>query len=154
MKKYRRNFSKISSLFWASCIFAGSGFSSLMANETVQTGRYLLTDNRPTDEQQDLFLAQIDINFPSSVVTVKQAYAMLLGRSGFRLADSVHSDPAQQILLSQPLPLVHRKLGPMTLRDALKTLAGKTYILIEDPVHRLVSFHLRDEYRQYVTGDL
>ncbi len=43
-------------------------------------------------------------------------------------------------MFALPLPAVHRSLGPMTLRDALKTLAGPAFNLVQDPVHRLITF--------------
>jgi type IV pili sensor histidine kinase/response regulator len=43
-------------------------------------------------------------------------------------------------LLGFPLPEAHRSLGPMSLQHALETLAGPAFRLVEDPLHRLVSF--------------
>ena len=43
-------------------------------------------------------------------------------------------------LFALPLPEVHRQLGPMSLQQALETLAGPAFQLVEDPVHRLVAF--------------
>ncbi|MGH8490231.1 MAG: FimV/HubP family polar landmark protein, partial [Gammaproteobacteria bacterium] len=53
-------------------------------------------------------------------------------------------------LLGWPLPAVHRTLGPMRLDEALKTLAGPAHYLVVDPVHRLVSFELREPYQGLV----
>jgi type IV pili sensor histidine kinase/response regulator len=44
------------------------------------------------------------------------------------------------MLFGLPLPEAHRALGPMPLRLALTTLAGPAFVLVEDSVHRLVSF--------------
>ena len=43
-------------------------------------------------------------------------------------------------LLDLPLPEAHRTLGPLPLRTALAILAGPAFRLVEDPVHRLISF--------------
>ena len=48
--------------------------------------------------------------------------------------------PASLYLMVLPLPAVHRSIGPMSLKRALETLAGPAFLLIEDPVHRLVAF--------------
>ncbi len=40
----------------------------------------------------------------------------------------------------------------MRLDEALKTLAGPAHYLVLDPVHRLVSFELRQEYRALIGG--
>lgn len=47
-----------------------------------------------------------------------------------------------ELLLNQPLPLVHRQFGPISIRDGLELLAGSAYELIDDPVNRVVSFKL------------
>ena len=76
----------------------------------------------------------------ASVVRVSEAIAALLAASGYRLADSQAAGPDRETLLALPLPESHRDLGPMPLRLALATLAGPAFVLVEDPVHRLVSF--------------
>jgi len=45
--------------------------------------------------------------------------------------------------------MVHRVLGPVTLRNALNTLAGPVWNLVIDPVNRIVSFELLDEYKNF-----
>ena len=42
--------------------------------------------------------------------------------------------------MALPLPAVHRNLGPMPVKRELETLAGPAFRLVEDPVHRLVTF--------------
>ncbi len=60
--------------------------------------------------------------------------------SGYRLATEAAADPMRSDLLGFPLPEAHRSLGPMSLQDALETLGGSAFRLVEDPLHRLVSF--------------
>jgi type IV pili sensor histidine kinase/response regulator len=43
-------------------------------------------------------------------------------------------------LFALPLPDAHRSLGPMPLQTALETLTGPAFRLVEDPVHRLLTF--------------
>ncbi|MCB1871754.1 MAG: hypothetical protein KDI49_07080, partial [Gammaproteobacteria bacterium] len=74
------------------------------------------------------------------IQTLGEAVRYLLQRSGYRLAKIESTGPDTVTLFALPLPVVHRSLGPMTLRDALKTLAGPTFNLVQDPVHRLVTF--------------
>ncbi|MES9958703.1 MAG: hypothetical protein ABW086_16795, partial [Sedimenticola sp.] len=64
----------------------------------------------------------------------------LLQRSGYRLAATESTAPETLALFALPLPVVHRHLGPMTLREALETLAGPAFHLVQDPVHRLITF--------------
>ena len=56
------------------------------------------------------------------------------------------SCPSLSALLALPLPAVHRTLGPMRLDEALGALAGPAHTVVVDPVHRLVSFELRQRY--------
>jgi type IV pili sensor histidine kinase/response regulator len=50
-------------------------------------------------------------------------------------------------VLALPLPAVLREHGPVTVQAGLETLAGPTYCLVVDHVHRLVSFELIPRYR-------
>lgn len=116
-----------------------TGMSEAWAEE-VQVGRYASLDAVPTMDQTNLLSAPVSVQFPVSVVVVGQAVKHLLQPSGYRLAPQVVSDSSQANLLNLPLPEPHRVLGPMPLQMALETLAGPAFRLVEDPVHRLVSF--------------
>lgn len=97
-------------------------------------------------EQRDLLAVVVSLKFPVGVDTVGQALEMLLERSGYRMAYGENTDPELGTLLLLPLPQIHRNLGPIRLRDALQALAGSAWILVEDPVNRLVSFDLNARY--------
>lgn len=45
----------------------------------------------------------------------------------------------------QPLPEVHRNLGPMCLEEGLLTLVGFPFGLVIDPVHRLIGLRLNSD---------
>lgn len=123
------------------------GFSTTptWATEKVQVDRYLNVPNHPTLEQANLLAQQIYIRFSRHNRTVGAAVDQLLKPTGYRLAKD-HSDPTVHSLLQRPLPSVHQELGPMPLQDALITLSGNTFQLLVDPVHRLVSFKLKNIY--------
>ena len=108
--------------------------------DEVQVGRYATVQAVPTSAQAHLLSAMVRIQFPASVVSVGQAVDHLLQPSGYRLASESAADPLRKILLNLPLPEPHRVLGPVPLQTALETLAGPAFRLVEDPVHRLVSF--------------
>jgi conjugative transfer region protein (TIGR03748 family) len=82
----------------------------------------------------------VTVKFPSRVKTVGAAIQHLLRGSGYQLAAASAADPARFDLLKFPLPTAHRSLGPMPLHEALETLGGPAFRLVEDPLHRLVSF--------------
>ena len=108
--------------------------------EDVQVGRYSALRAAPTAAQSHLLATLVTVRFPASVTTVGEAVQHLLARSGYRLSDEAAADPARADLFRLPLPAVHRALGPMSLQAALETLAGPAFRLVEDPVHRLLSF--------------
>ena len=112
---------------------------NLQANE-LQIGRYTLYAATPTEAQVDLLATTITIQFPERIQTVGEAVRYLLQRSGYRLATAKSIEPDTTQLFALPLPAVHQNLGPMTLRDALETVAGPAFNLAQDPVHRLITF--------------
>jgi len=112
---------------------------NLQAND-LQVGRYSLITATPTQAQAALLAATMTVRFPERIQTVGEAVPYLLQRSGYRLATTESIGPDTVALFALPLPAVHRNLGPMTLRDALAILAGPAFHLVQDPVHRLITF--------------
>ena len=112
---------------------------NLQAND-IQVGRYSLFAATPTEAQTDPLRATITVQFPDSVRTVGEAVRHLLQQSGYRLAEPEATGPKSVYLMALALPALQRSLGPMTLKRALETLAGPAFRLVEDPVHRLVTF--------------
>ncbi len=106
----------------------------------LQVGRYSLLAATPTRAQTELLATIMTVRFPNRIQVVGEAVRYLLQRSGYRLANIEAIGPDTAALLALPLPVVHRSLGPMMLRDALKTLVGPAFHLVQDPVHRLVAF--------------
>jgi type IV pili sensor histidine kinase/response regulator len=117
------------------------------ASSDYRVSRYTSIAPVATSGQKDPLSAVVSVNFTDRVNTVGEAINHLLLRSGYRLADISVSDPALPILLSLPLPVVHRKLGPIVLENALATLAGDAWELVVDPVNRLISFELLEQFR-------
>jgi len=118
----------------------------------LQTGRYTVLAPVATAAQADPLQSVVRLEFPrglSGVTTVEAAVVRALTRSGYRLASREASDPALDVLLSQPLPEVQRDLGPITVEHALLTLAGPAWGLVVDRLHRLVSFEAVPPYGAY-----
>ena len=113
--------------------------ANLQAND-VQVGRYSLLAATPTEAQVDLLATTIAVRYPDRIQTVGDAVRYLLQRSGYRLAHVESIAPETIALFELPLPAVHQNLGPMSLRAALETLAGHAFNLVQDPVHRLITF--------------
>jgi type IV pili sensor histidine kinase/response regulator len=104
----------------------------------VRYGRYTLVELAPTAAQRDLLLQTIDVSMPEDArATVGDGLRHVLKRSGYQLCETAHSVIE---LYALPLPAVHLHLGPMTLRDALLTLAGPAWELHADDRARQICF--------------
>ncbi|MGS8282184.1 PFGI-1 class ICE element type IV pilus protein PilL2 [Pseudomonas aeruginosa] len=104
----------------------------------VRYGRYTLVELAPTAAQRDLLLQTIDVSMPEDArATVGDGMRHVLKRSGYGLCETAH---AVIDLYGLPLPAAHLHLGPMTLRDALLTLAGPAWELHADDRARQVCF--------------
>lgn len=107
----------------------------------VQIGRYRVISAVPTEAQRHLLHILINVTLPEEVSSIQAAIHYLLAKSGYQFSTRAASTEVLQ-LLQKSLPAVHRHLGPMTLEDALQTLAGAPYQLTVDPVHRVVQIVL------------
>lgn len=119
----------------------------------IQTDRFTVVEAGPAHDERDPLSVVVQLNFPPSVVTVEDAMKFALKRSGWDLMVHPAGDSALSLTLSRPLPLTHRSLSSMPLRTALHTLVGSYYEPIEDPIRRLYSFDLKDQYRGLVNDE-
>ncbi|CUJ75495.1 integrating conjugative element protein PilL%2C PFGI-1 class [Achromobacter xylosoxidans] len=104
----------------------------------VRYGRYTLVEMAPTAAQRDLLMQVIDVAMPEDArATVGDGLRHVLKRSGYQLCETAH---AVIELYALPLPAAHLHLGPMTLRDALLTLAGPAWELHADDRARQICF--------------
>ncbi len=111
-----------------------------------QLDRYSVVDIAPIEERYNVMKSVITVPFSEDIHTVGHAVIYLLKRAGYRLAELEASHPKVAALLDQPLPTLHRTIGPITLEDALQVLAGEGWITIYDPVNRLVSFDVDQRF--------
>ena len=114
--------------------------STLQAGAVETLGRYSLVNSGPTIVHRDPLTAPVSSQFADSVTTVGQAVDTALLPTGYRLAPALHADPERGPLLNLPLPSVDRDFSGVSVRRALEALIGPAFRLVEDPVHRLVSF--------------
>lgn len=113
------------------------------SNHSIAIGRYLSTSNQPSHEQQDLLSTIFQVHFTHDIQTVGDAMDYLLRYSGYSLVEEARQTTALKNTLKKPLPLIDRNFGPMRLKDALITLVGPAFILINDPLNREVNFKLK-----------
>lgn len=79
---------------------------------------------------------------------VKGALEILLSGTGWQLADAFAADPMIFRLYNQQLPEQKRKLGPISLNEALVWIGGPAWRLVVDPVNKLVSYEVKGPYRE------
>ena len=113
-----------------------------LRQDVTQISRYTTVPNGPTMAQINPLQALSHFKFQPSVYTVGQAVEHVLATTGYRLAPRL--SPAVKNTLNKPLPLTNRKLGPMTITQALQVLMGKEVFQLErDPLNRLVNFKVK-----------
>lgn len=122
-------------LLFASSVFAHDGKTMI--------GHYLSLENKPTEAQVNLLSQIIQVRFPQEVQSIGDAIIYMLRYSGYGLIDESKQSPALKNTLKKPLPVIDRNFGPMSLKDALTTLAGPAFILMQDPLNREVDFKLK-----------
>jgi len=115
-------------------------------NEVSSVGRYLTVTNKPLPAQRDLLSQTIQMRFPQNIQNIGDAINQLLRYSGYSLVRENQQSQALKNTLQKSLPFVDRELGPMSLRDALITLAGPAFTLTEDPLNREIDFHLKPHF--------
>ena len=112
--------------------------------------RYLSVQVGPEQAQTDLLQSIVEIRIPEKITTVGASLNYLLEPYGFQLDDNPESD-GQYLLLILVLPEPHRRLGPMTLMNAITTLGGHSFQSSINPVKRTVSYQLREGFAQFAT---
>ncbi|KXU38338.1 integrating conjugative element protein pill, pfgi-1 [Ventosimonas gracilis] len=109
----------------------------------VRSGRYTLVELEPTAAQRDLLLQVVEVSLPQGVqATVGDGLRHVLKRTGWRLCEGT---AAAMELDALPLPVAHLHLGPMTVRNALLTLAGSAWELRTDERARQVCFVVHED---------
>jgi len=136
----RRNVCPVARLSLLASVMLSCAAAATVPPPEIPVGRYSSVQALPTAAQADPLAAIVKLTFPESVDLVGAAVAQALKTSGYRVANDAATHAARSALFALPLPDVHRVLGPLSLRTLLETLAGPGYRLIEDPVHRLITF--------------
>ena len=110
----------------------------------AQVGRYLTVNQGASNSQNNPLEQSFMLTIPDTINTVGGAISYILTNTGYRLEPKQYQVKQVKLLLAQPLPLSDRKLGPMTVMQALSALSGPSFWqVLVDPNHRYVSFILR-----------
>ncbi|NWE68841.1 pilus assembly protein [Pseudomonas gingeri] len=108
----------------------------------LRIDRYTLADTRPRSDQLDLLSQVIDIRIPEGAKpTVQEAMGHVLRQSGYGLCPAPAGGAGDiRVLYAHPPPAAHYRLGPVTVRNALLTLAGQAWRLEVDEYARRICF--------------
>ena len=115
--------------------------------EDIQSSRYITISDSPSVGDAYAISTVVQEDFPSAVITVGGAISEILSQTSYRLLEPSKNDPLEKDLYSQPLPGYLRSVGPESLQSALLQLSGNVYQVVIDPVHRLVTFRLRQKFQ-------
>lgn len=123
-------------------------FSSAYAvTNYTQFGRYLTVTNAPHGNDPYGINGIVQRQFPDNIQTIGGAIRYTLQGTGYHLLPQSSSTKVVNRLYGYPLPIYLRSIGPMSLKNALLKLSGHTYQLVVDPVHRLITYRLRNNYQ-------
>lgn len=103
--------------------------------EIAKIDRYTYIDAVSTKEQNDPMSVIVSVKFPTNITNAKDAIDYLLVRSGFNLSEKYETYKLKQFTL----PQVHRVLGPITLKNAIKVLVGKGRYVNVDYLNRVIT---------------
>ena len=132
--------------FFLVCCLALPGMG-LATENPVSIARYAyLMPGSSHAQRHPLQVTLTQVRFPQEIATVGEAMDHLLTRSGYRL-DEQRSHWANAILMPQPLPEVHRDLGPIYLSEALAVLAGSAWRLKVNPLYRTLIIRPTEEWQ-------
>ena len=109
-----------------------------------QIDRYSELTAGPTLERRDLLAVTVAVSIPNNIASLGGALRWILRDSGYRLAADSVIPPEVHSMLKLPLPAAHRRLGPMPLKEVLALMVGPEFHIVQDPVHRLLSFERCD----------
>ena len=127
--------------------FASLSLDTLAGDPSPQSGipgtqvaRYSVIQPGPALDQQDLLALTAPRQVPAAIVTVGGAVEWVLAPSGYRLVDADVLSTAVTGLLNLPLPDAHRQFDALPLKEVIALLVGPAFVLVQDPVHRLMAF--------------
>ena len=105
-----------------------------------KVARYSVVRPSPTPGQTNLLAVSAPLHVPSDINTVGGALEWVIEGSGLRLAAPDRLTDDVKNMLNLPLPNAHRQFQALPLKDVLTLLAGPAFVLVHDPVHRLLAF--------------
>ena len=127
---------------------AATPMETAAVSNVSNVGRYITAVDVARPDQVNPLLTVATFKFSPSVQTIGDAINQVLQYSGYALVPSQDQSAAVEQTLAKPLPYSVRTLGPLQIKDALTVLMGQdVFILVIDPLHRLVNFDLNPDIK-------
>ena len=123
------------------------GSNAYAVTNYTHFGRYLTVTNAADGNDPYGINGIVQRQFPDNIQTIGGAVRYTLSGTGYHLLPRSYSTSVVNRLYGYPLPVYLRSIGPMSLKSALLKLSGDTYQLVVDPVHRLITYRLRNNYQ-------
>ena len=115
------------------------------AQASIPVSRYQSVAELAPLNQRHLLQQTVQLTFPAQVLTVGDALHYLLRPSGYQLGTGQGSSGLILEVLQQPLPVVHRQLGPITLKAGLQLLLGDAVTIQQDKLIRQLVLTLNED---------
>ena len=126
---------KIISIVFAALITITYAAAEHGKDGSISTSRYLAQKDQISVVQKSPLQAPATMSFPRSVKTVGDAMLFTLQVSGYGIEKNSRS---AFVLFNHPLPEIQREIGPLSIINILKTLAGVAFTVEVNELWRKV----------------
>lgn len=120
----------------------------------TQIARYSVIHPAPALDQLDLLAMTAPLRVLDEITTVGGAVEWVLRPSGYRLVAPDRLSTEVKDLLNLPLPKAHRRFEALPLKEVLSLLVAPAFVLVQDPVHRLIAFEPCRDILPQSTGEI
>lgn len=110
------------------------------AEDRHTVSRYTSISTVATEGQANPLATVVSFSFPPTVKTVGQAINYTLAQTGFSLAELSDLPEQTKYMLTLPLPSIQRNFTYVSVRSALQALSGDAFLLLVDPIRRVISY--------------
>lgn len=121
-------------------LLAATASQSLIAEDRHTISRYTSISTKASEGQANPLATVVSFSFPPTVKTVGQAINYTLAQTGYHLANPGALPEQTKYMLTLPLPSIQRNFSYVSVRSVLQTLSGDAFLLLVDPLRRVVSY--------------
>ena len=116
--------------------------------ETSRVGRYYSVNNEAVEAHYFPLHELKSINIPSSTVSIGKAVDYILQGTGYAQAQRSARSTDDFALMAKPLASINREFDNVTVLEMLRAVAGLGYVVIVDPLNKLIAFEVENGFAQ------